>query len=184
MPQMTAPANTETQKKKAAKKTAPDAMRDWPRRGRVMAVGGVVQAVLQRQGGAEIALLAALMPHWRGVVPSVHPWCWPVGLQRGVLAVAVANDSVRQQLHYEAPGIIAMLDMVLGAGRVKSLRYVPAPPRDTPTDRVAAHVPSRPPAEGVAKADRLCKSVADADLQVALAALGSYLLHPTQEQKR
>lgn len=142
-----------------------------------MAVGGVVQAVLQRSGGAEVATLAALLPHWPTLVPSLHRWCWPVGLQRGVLAVAVANDSVRQQLHYEGPGILGMLSVVLGQGRVQSLRFVAGTARPAPP---AAHVPSSATPQGVAHAQQLCQSVADAELQQALTALGAHLLHASK----
>lgn len=168
----------------------PKAPQGPARRARTMAVGGVVQAVLQKNGGQEIAALAALLPHWRTVVPSLHAHCWPIALQRGTLTLAVSSASVRQQLHYETPGILHMLALVLGQGRVTALRTtlghpgsILTPQRTTSATLSQQKCPKNPiNSEALAKAQSLCQSVRDFELQQALAGLGAYLI--TQKESR
>lgn len=57
------------------------------------------------------------------VGPALAPLCEAVSLQRGVLLVATRSGALAQQLQLELPVLLEALNLRLGEGRVRRLRF-------------------------------------------------------------
>jgi predicted nucleic acid-binding Zn ribbon protein len=85
-------------------------------------VGGSLDRIVRRFGGASVSSLDRLFAHWEDVVgPSVAAHTRPLSLKAGVLAVAVDNPAWATQLRLLSTDLLARLGEAAGAGVVTAL---------------------------------------------------------------
>lgn len=85
-------------------------------------VGGALDRIVRRFGGASVSSLEHVFAHWDDVVGlAVAAHARPLSLRDGVLAVAVDNPAWATQLRLLGNELLARLNDAAGPGVVTSL---------------------------------------------------------------
>jgi hypothetical protein len=89
-------------------------------------VSDILDPALRRMGIRRAVREAQLQDIFATVVgPALAPLCRAISLDRGALLIATVNSALAQQLQMESPGIIRSLNLRVGEGTVKRLRFTP-----------------------------------------------------------
>jgi hypothetical protein len=87
-------------------------------------VSDILDPALRRLGVRRAVREAQLQDVFAVIVgPALAPLCRAISLDRGALLVATVNSALAQQLQMESPGLIRTLNLRVGEGTVKRLRF-------------------------------------------------------------
>lgn len=155
-------------------KQEPKPKQEPPRKKYTVAVGAVLGGVLEPALARQGAAVAQVAPHWKAICPLLAAYSCVESIRGGTVTVAVASDSVKNELHYMAPQVVDGINMLLGYEAVRKVRAVTRSDLRRPAAKVAAQKASSVGARDD-KAQPLCKSGDDEPLRAALARLGALI---------
>jgi|GEM_PF-6121375 len=156
-------------------KQEPKPKQEPPRKKYTVAVGAVLGGVLEPALARQGAAVAQVAPHWKAICPLLAAHSCVESIRGGTVTVAVASDSVKNELHYMAPQVVEGINMLLGYEAVRKVRAVTRSDlRHTATAKVAAQKANGGHGRDD-KAKPLCKSGDDEPLRAALARLGALI---------
>ena len=160
----------------SAPKQDPKARKDPPPRKKyTVAVGAVLGNVLEPALARQGAMVAQVAPHWHAICPLLAPFSCVETIRGGTVTVAVASDSVKNELHYMVPQVIEGINTLLGYNAVSRVRAIT---RSDLRGRVAAVSATQKTTRGAGRGDKhggLCESDGNDPLKAALARLGALI---------
>lgn len=153
-----------------------DPKKDDLRRKYSVAVGRLLAPVMDPLLARQGAMLAQIVPHWPALCPMFAAYSVPEKVRGRTLTVAVASDSVKQEMHYISPQIVEGINTLLGYSALEKVQCITlqtgmwAKPL-APVKALRKEQPMVPDD----KLKGLCESVGDEGIRHALLKLGATL---------